>query len=70
MIDSDDVGDGFLYGGVVIGLIFLFIYFHYSKPEIDKCEKAGGVMVKANGDAVCVKKDALIPKSGAQEGGR
>jgi hypothetical protein len=62
MVDVDDVGDGFLYGGVFIGLILLAIYFVYSKPEIDACTKAGGVMVKANGEAVCVRKDALIPK--------
>lgn len=60
MIDSDDVGDGFLYGGIVVGLIFLVIYLVWSKPEIDDCEKKGGIVVKSNGDAVCIDKKALI----------
>lgn len=60
MIDIDDVGDGFLYGGVVIGLILLVCYLVFSKPEISECEKRGGMIVKSNGDAVCVDKKALI----------
>jgi hypothetical protein len=60
MIDIDDVGDGFLYGGIVIGVIFLVCYFAFSRPVIDECEKAGGVVVKSNGKPLCVDKKALI----------
>lgn len=60
MIDVDDVGEGFVYGGVVIGVIFLVIYLVFSKPEIKQCEDAGGIVVKSNGDTVCVDKNALI----------
>jgi hypothetical protein len=60
VIDSDDVGDGFLYGGVIVGLIFLVIYLMFSRPEINKCEQAGGVIVKSNGSTVCIDKGALI----------
>ena len=61
MVDIDDVGDGFLFGGFVIGVILLILYLCFSKSEIDACEKQGGVVVKSNGSAVCVRKDALIP---------
>lgn len=61
MIDSDDVGNGFLYGGLAIGLILLVLYFVFSKPEIDECEKSGGVIVKSDGKAICVDKKALVP---------
>lgn len=60
-VDLDDVGGGFIYGGIVIGLILLGLYFAFSKPEITECEKKGGVMVKSNGDSICVDKAALIP---------
>jgi hypothetical protein len=63
MIDVDDVGDGFLYGGIVIGIIFLVCYLAFSKPEIDDCEKKGGVIVKSNGEAICIDKNALIQKA-------
>lgn len=59
-IDIDDVGDGFLFGGIVIGIIFLICYFVFSSPVVDECEKKGGMIVKSNGDAVCVDKKALI----------
>jgi hypothetical protein len=59
-IDIDDVGDGFLYGGVVIGLIVLACYLIFSKPEIDDCKERGGVPVKSNGELVCVDEKLLI----------
>ena len=60
MIDLDDVGNGFLFGGIIIGLILLAGYFYLSKPVIDECEKRGGIVLKSNGKAICVRKDALI----------
>lgn len=60
MVDAEDVCEGFFYGGVIVGLIFLVCYLAFSKPEIDKCEQAGGIVVKTNGDAVCIDKSALI----------
>lgn len=60
MIDSDDVGDGFLYGGFVIGAIFLVIYLVISKPVIKECEASGGIIVQSDGKAVCIDKKALI----------
>ncbi|MRT30782.1 hypothetical protein [Herbaspirillum sp. CAH-3] len=62
MIDSDDVGDGFLFGGVIVGLIFLVIYIAFSRPEIKACEQNGGAMVKSNGDMICIDKKALVAK--------
>lgn len=61
MIDLDDVGSGFLYGGIFIGLIFLCLYLAFYRPEIKECESKGGMMVKSNGDSICVNKAALIP---------
>jgi hypothetical protein len=60
MIDLDDVDDSFLYGGLVLAGIVFVIYLVFSRPEIEKCEKAGGVMVKSNGDHVCIDKSALV----------
>jgi hypothetical protein len=60
MIDIDDVGDGFLFGGIIVGVIFLVIYLAWSEPKIDDCEEKGGVTVKSNGDLICVDKSALI----------
>lgn len=61
MIDADDVGNGFLFGGILVGIVFLAIYFFFSVPKIDECEKQGGLMVKtARGDAICVNKDAVL----------
>lgn len=60
MIDIDDVGNGFLFGGVIVGIIFLVCYFVFSKPIINDCEKNGGMIVKSNGDAVCIDRKALI----------
>lgn len=61
MIDVDDVGDGFLFGGVIVGMILLVIYFAFSRPEINKCEQAGGIMVKSvtDGRTSCVDKNSL-----------
>jgi hypothetical protein len=60
VIDADDVGDGFIFGGVAVGLVLLVCYFVFSKPVIDACEKNGGVIVKSNGESICVRKDSLI----------
>lgn len=60
MIDIDDVGDGFLFGGIIVGIIFLVCYFVFSKPVINECENKGGMIVKSNGDAICIDKKALI----------
>jgi len=65
MIDVDDIGDGFLYGGIIIGLIFVVLYFAFSKPEINECEKSGGIIIKSNGNAVCIDKKAIIKKDAA-----
>lgn len=59
-IDFDDVGDGFLFGGIIIGIIFFILYLVFSSPVVDECEKKGGIIVKSNGEAVCVDKKALI----------
>jgi hypothetical protein len=59
MIDVDDVGNGFAFGGLIVGLIFLAIYFYYSKPEIDKCHEKGGQIVRIEGNDKCIASDAL-----------
>jgi hypothetical protein len=67
MIDADDVGDAFWWGGIPLGILFLVIYLVYSVPEIEKCEKPstdhpqGGIMVKdARGHEQCIDKNAMI----------
>lgn len=63
MIDFDDVGDGFLFGGIIVGIIFLLLYLAFSKPEIDACKEKGGIMVKtSDGESACIDKTALIAK--------
>ena len=62
MIDSDDVGNGFLYGGLIVGLVFLAFYLYSSKPIIDECTANGGIMVKSDGKGVCIDKSVIIKK--------
>ena len=59
MIDIDDVGDGFMFGGVVLGLIFLVCYLVFSVPKIDKCHEKGGQIVRIEGNDKCIASDAL-----------
>jgi hypothetical protein len=59
MVDVDDVGDGFLFGGVAIGLILLVWYLAFSKPEIDECHKKGGQIVRIEGKDRCLDTSAL-----------
>lgn len=59
-IDIDDVGDGFLFGGLIVGAIFLILYFAFSKPVINECEQRGGMIVKSDGKAVCIDKSAIL----------
>lgn len=59
MIDADDVGNGFAFGGLIVGLIFLAIYFYYSKPEIDKCHEKGGQIVRIEGADKCMDTSVL-----------
>lgn len=70
MVDMDDVGEAFWWGGIPLGIIFLVIYLVYSVPEINKCEQpstdhpAGGIMVKdARGNEHCIDKSAMITPS-------
>jgi hypothetical protein len=65
-LDLDDVGGAFLCGGLVLGGIVFLLYLAFSKPEIDDCEKRGGMMVKSNGHLVCIDKKALLPKPEAK----
>lgn len=61
MIDFDDVGYGFLFGGVFVGLILLALYFVLSQPVINECESKGGVIVKSDDKAIYIDKKALLP---------
>ena len=59
MVDVDDVGDGFLFGGVAVGLILLVCYLVFSKPEIDQCHQKGGQIVRIEGKDQCLDTSAL-----------
>ena len=59
MIDADDVGNGFAFGGLVVGLIFLAIYFYYSKPVIETCHDKGGQIVRIEGQDKCMDTSVL-----------
>ena len=59
MIDADDVSNGFVFGGVAVGLIFLLFYLVFSVPEIDECHKKGGQIVRIEGDDKCISTDSL-----------
>jgi hypothetical protein len=59
MIDINDVGDGFLFGGVVLGVIFLIWYLIFSTPVIDECHKKGGQIVRIEGKDSCMDVTAL-----------
>ena len=61
MIDEDDLGNAVLFGGVPILIIFVVLYFVYSKPEIDACHEKDGVIVRIEGKDLCLAKDALKP---------
>jgi hypothetical protein len=59
MVDVDDVGGGFLFGGVALGLVLLIWYLVFSVPEIDKCHEKGGKIVRIEGNDKCIAADAL-----------
>jgi hypothetical protein len=59
MIDASDVGDGFVYGGVVCGILFLVWYLAFSKPEIEQCHEKGGQIVRIEGEDKCMDTSAL-----------
>lgn len=60
MIDSDDVGNAALYGGLPLLVIFIVLYLVFSKPEIEACHDKGGVIVRIEGNDRCV--DAAVLK--------
>ena len=55
MIDSDDVGNAGMFGGLFVLIVFLIIYFVFSVPEIDACHSKGGVIVRIEGVDKCVE---------------
>ena len=59
MIDADDVGSGFLFGGIAVGLVFLIWYLVFSVPEIDKCHEKGGQIVRIEGNDKCMDTSVL-----------
>ena len=59
MIDADDVGTVALLGSIPLLIIVVIWYLVFSVPEINKCHEAGGVIVRVEGDDICVKKDVL-----------
>lgn len=59
MIDEDDVGNAFLFGGIPLAVIFLICYLVFSKPQINTCHEKGGVIVRIEGADKCVAKDAM-----------
>jgi hypothetical protein len=59
MIDASDVGDSFVYGGVVFGIIMLIWYLAFSKPEIEQCHEKGGQIVRIEGTDKCMDTSAL-----------
>ena len=59
MIDADDVGNGFGFGGLIVGIVLLIIYFYWSKPEIDKCHENGGQIVRIEGQDRCMDTSSL-----------
>lgn len=61
MVDIDDVGNAALFGSIPVLIIFIIWYLVFSVPEIEKCHKDGGVIVRIEGQDTCVKKDVLVP---------
>ena len=61
MIDIDDVGEAALYGGIPILIIFIVWYLVFSKPEIEECHAKDGVIVRIEGEDLCIDKSALKP---------
>lgn len=59
MIDANDVGDGFAFGGIAVGIFFLIWYLVFSVPEIDKCHENGGQIVRIEGEDQCMDTSAL-----------
>ncbi len=59
MIDSDDVGNAALFGGVVVFVIFLVVYLVWSRPEIKACHEKGGEIVRIGVEDKCVDTSAL-----------
>lgn len=59
MVDIDDVGDGFMFGGIAVGLVLLVWYLAFSKPEIDQCHQKGGQIVRIEGKDTCMDTSAL-----------
>lgn len=64
MISEDDIGNAALFGGIPILIIFIILYFVFSKPEIDECHDKGGVIVRIEGEDSCVDKEAFKPPKG------
>ena len=61
MIDADDVGAS-IFGGLIVFTIFLIIYLVWAVPEIEQCHKAGGVIVRIEGNDKCVEPPVEIKK--------
>ena len=59
MVDADDIGNAALFGSIPILIIFVVLYFVFSKPEIEACHEKGGVVVRIEGDDKCIDKAAL-----------
>jgi hypothetical protein len=59
MIDADDVGGGFIFGGIAVGLVFLVWYLVFSVPEIEKCHEKGGQIVRIEGTDKCMDTSVL-----------
>lgn len=59
MIDASDVDSGLLFGGVIVGIIFLIIYLVWSVPEIDQCHEKGGQIVRIEGEDNCMDTSAM-----------
>jgi hypothetical protein len=61
MVDVEDVGEGFAYGGIFFGVVLLVVYLVFSKPEIEACHDKGGVIARIEGKDICVDKSVFKP---------
>jgi hypothetical protein len=59
MIDSDDIGNAALFGGMPLLIIFIILYFVFSVPKIEDCHKSGGVILRIEGVDKCVSKESI-----------
>lgn len=55
MIDEDNLSTAAMFGGVAFLAVMLILFFVFTKPRRDACHAKGGVMVKIEGRAECVK---------------